>query len=125
MPRDDERLAEARVEALRHVAHELEVLALVLADRHLVGPVGEHVGGLEHGIEEQAGRDELAVERLVAELVHPVELTQGGDRAQQPAELAVLGTSPWRKSRQRSGSSPAASSSAAVSYVTARSSAGS
>ena len=42
---------------------------------HLVGAVGEHVGGLEDRVEEQARGHELALgERLVAELVHPVEL---------------------------------------------------
>ena len=32
------------------------MLALILADRDLVGAVGEHVCGLEHRVEEQAGR---------------------------------------------------------------------
>ncbi len=50
----DQRLsAEALVEAARDLAHQLDVLALVLADRHLVRAVGEHVGRLEHGIEEE------------------------------------------------------------------------
>jgi hypothetical protein len=49
---DHERLAEALVEAPRDVAHELEVLALVLPHRHLVRPVGEHVGRLEDGVHE-------------------------------------------------------------------------
>ena len=49
-------LAEAGVEALRDVAHQLDVLALVVADRDLVGAVGEHVGGLQHRVEEQARR---------------------------------------------------------------------
>ena len=49
--RHDQRLAEALVEALRDVAHQLEVLALVVAHRHLVGAVGEHVGGLQHRVE--------------------------------------------------------------------------
>ncbi len=88
---DEDVLAVARVEAPRDVAHELEVLALVLADRDLVGAVGEHVGGLEDGIEEQPGGHELALgERLVAELVHAVELADRRDRRQQPAELGVL-----------------------------------
>ena len=47
--RHHERLAEAAVEALRGAAHELQVLALVLPHRHLVGAVGEHVGGLSTG----------------------------------------------------------------------------
>ena len=57
----DQRLPEALVERAREVAHQLEVLALVLADRHLVGAVGEHVGGLQHRVHQQAGGDELAL----------------------------------------------------------------
>ena len=88
---DEDVLAEARVEAPRDVAHELEVLALVLADRHLVGAVGQHVGGLEDRVEEQRGGDQLALsQRLVAELVHAVELADGGHRRQQPGQLGVL-----------------------------------
>ncbi len=68
-------VAEARVEAPRDVAHQLEVLALVLADRHLVRAVGEHVGGHQHRVEEEPGRDELALlGRLVLELVHALQV---------------------------------------------------
>ena len=56
-----QRLAEGGVEALRDVARQLEVLALVVADRDLVGAVGEDVRRLEHRVEEQAGGDELAL----------------------------------------------------------------
>ena len=42
-------------------AHQLDVLALVLPHRHLVRAVGEHVGGHQDGVEEQPGRDELAL----------------------------------------------------------------
>ena len=67
------------------------MLALVLADRDLVGAVREHVGRLQDRIEEQARGDELALgDRLVAELVHAVELAERGHRAQQPAQLGVL-----------------------------------
>ena len=84
--------AKAGVEAPRHVAHQLQVLALVLANGHLVGAVGEHVGGLQHRVDEQAGRHQLALlDRLVAELVHALQASQLGHRAQQPAQLAVLG----------------------------------
>ena len=60
---DDQRLPEAGVEALGDVAHQLDVLALILADRDLVGAVGEHVCGLQHRVDVQAGRDELALGR--------------------------------------------------------------
>lgn len=36
------------------LARELEVLLLVGADGHVGGPVHEDVGGLEHGVREQA-----------------------------------------------------------------------
>ena len=63
-------VAEARVEALAIVAHQLDVLALVVADRHLVGAVGEHVGGLQHRVEEEPGGHQLALlGRLLLELV--------------------------------------------------------
>ena len=67
------------------------MLALVLADRHLVRAVGEHVGGLQHRVHEQPGGDELALgDRLVAELVHAVQPPELGDARQQPAQLGVL-----------------------------------
>jgi hypothetical protein len=47
-------LSEPGVEALRDVAHELDVLALVVPHRDLGGAVGEHVGRLQHRIEEEA-----------------------------------------------------------------------
>ena len=56
--RHDERVAEAAVEAHGDVAGELEVLALVVADRHLVGLVEQDVGRHQHRIGEQPGRDD-------------------------------------------------------------------
>ena len=47
-------VAEPRVEALREVAGQLQVLALVLADRHRVGLVEQDVGGLQDRVGEQA-----------------------------------------------------------------------
>ena len=44
------------VEPDRDVARELDVLALVVADRDLVGVVEEDVGGHEHRVVEQARR---------------------------------------------------------------------
>ena len=86
-----ERVAEAGVEAVGDVAHQLDVLALVIADRHLVGAVGEHVGGLEHRVEEEARGDELALcSGLLLELVHAVQLAPARHRAEQPAQLRVF-----------------------------------
>jgi len=84
-------VAEAGVEAPGDVAHQLEVLPLVLAHGHLLGAVGEHVGGLQDGVQQQPGRDELALrQRLVAELVHPLQPAELGDAAQEPRQLGVL-----------------------------------
>src|SRR3712207_8401876 len=54
---DREHLAETLVEPARDLARELEVLALVVADRHLVRAVGEHVRRHQHRVEEEPGRD--------------------------------------------------------------------
>jgi hypothetical protein len=48
-PRDDERLAVAGVEPLRDVARELEMLALVVADRDDVGLVQQDVAAISTG----------------------------------------------------------------------------
>ena len=45
---------QALVEAAGDLPHQLDVLALVLPDRHLGGAVGEDVGRLQDGIEKQA-----------------------------------------------------------------------
>ena len=94
MLRDNQHFApvgEPRVEASRHVAHQLEMLALVLADGHLLGSVGEDVGGLQNGVHQEAGRDQLPLgQRLVAELVHPLQATELRHRREQPRQLAVL-----------------------------------
>ena len=88
----DEHLAEAGVEAARDLPHELDVLALVVADGDLVGAVGEDVGGLEQRIEEQPRAHPLAVlGRLLLELGHAVEVAPGGDAREEPAQLGVLG----------------------------------
>ena len=86
-----EGLAEARVEALRDVPRELEVLALVVADRDDVGLVEQDVPGHQHRVREEAGGDELAPVRLVLELRHPAELAEARDRAEQPGRLRVRG----------------------------------
>ena len=54
--RHDERLAEAGVEALGEVAGELDVLLLVVADRHDIGLVEQDVGRHQHRVGEQARR---------------------------------------------------------------------
>jgi hypothetical protein len=87
-----EGVAEAVVEPLRQVAGELDVLALVLADRHLVGLVEQDVGRLQDRVGEQAHRRVVAATAggLVLELRHPARLAEAGDAAEHPGELGVL-----------------------------------
>ena len=57
-----------------------------------MGLVGQHVGGLEHRIEEQSGRYQLALGRgLLLELRHAGQIAIRGHRREQPAQLGVLG----------------------------------
>ena len=58
-PRLDERLAEAEVEAVGEIARQLDVLALIVADRHGVSLVQQDVRGHQHRIVEEAGADGL------------------------------------------------------------------
>ena len=92
-PRDHERPAEPVVEALRQVAGQLQVLALVLADGNLVGLVQQDVGGLQDRVGEQphAGHVRAGLGRLVLELDHPAGLAEPGQAAEHPGELGVLG----------------------------------
>ena len=83
--------AEAAVEVLGHVAHQLDVLALVLPDGHLVGAVGEHIGSHQHGIEQQSGANHLPLRLgLVAKLVHAFQPPEFGHAGEQPGQLGVL-----------------------------------
>ena len=88
----DERLAEAAVEADGDVAGDLDVLALVVADGHLVGVVEQDVRRLQRRVGEQAGGDELAfpLGRLVLELRHAGQLAEAHRALHDPGELAVL-----------------------------------
>jgi hypothetical protein len=75
----------------RGVAGELEVLQLIVADRHVGRAVDEDVGGHEHRVGEEADVDVVLLpRRLVLELGHAAELAELGRAVQDPGELAVL-----------------------------------
>ena len=83
--------AEIVVELLGDVAGKLEVLLLVLADRHMRCAIDEDVGRHQDGIGEQTDRSRLPVlARLLLELRHPVEPTHPGDAVEHPRELGML-----------------------------------
>ena len=89
--RYDERLPEPRVEALRKVSRQLDVLALILAHGHVVGLVEQNVGRLQDRVGEQPDAGVGLLGRLVLELRHPACFTETRDAAQHPRELCVLG----------------------------------
>ncbi len=91
--RDGERLPEPAVEPLREVAGQLDVLALVLAHRDLVGLVEQDVRDLEDRVGEEAdgGPVGALLGGLVLELRHPRGLAEAGEAVHHPAELGVLG----------------------------------
>ncbi len=79
------------VEPDGQLAGQLEVLALVVADRHPLGVVEQDVGRLEHRVGEQAHPDRVLAGALVLELGHPAQLAHGGRALEQPGHLGVLG----------------------------------
>ena len=89
----DEGLAEAEIEPDRRIAGDLDVLALIVADRHLVGVVEQDVGRLQRRVREQPGGDELtlALRGLVLELSHPRQLAVRQGALHHPGQLGVLG----------------------------------
>ena len=91
--RHGERPPETAVEPLREIAGELDVLPLVLADRHAVGLVEQDVRGLQDRVGEQAHAGPVAAVPcgLVLELRHPARLAEPRDAAQHPLQLGVLG----------------------------------
>ena len=83
--------AKVGVELLRDVAGELEMLLLVLADRHVRCPVEQDVGGHQHRIGEQPDRRVLPVlAGLLLELRHAARPAHPGDAVEDPGELGVL-----------------------------------
>ena len=85
-----DRLGEVVVELDGDVAGQLEVLLLVLADRHVGGEIGEDVGRHQHGIVVEADRGVLAVlAGLLLELGHAVQPAEAGDAVEHPGELGV------------------------------------
>ena len=87
-----DRLGEIVVELLRDVAAELEMLLLVLADRHMGRAIDQDVGRHQARIGEQPDRGVLAVlAGLLLELGHAVEPAHAGDAVEHPGELGVLG----------------------------------
>ena len=81
------------VETLGGVASQLNVLALIVSDRNLVGVVQQNVCGHEGRVREEAREHALVVllARLVFELGHAGKFAVPNGALHNPAELRVLG----------------------------------
>ena len=86
----DKRLAVPAVKAHSYVPGQLDVLALVLAHRNLVGVVQQNVRRLQGRVGEQPPRDEVVALRLVLELGHPAQFAEGRRALHNPGTLGVL-----------------------------------
>jgi hypothetical protein len=86
-----ERVAVAVVEPGRDGSGQLQMLALVVAHRHLGGVVQQDVRGHQHRIGEQAEPHRPGPRRLLLELDHPGRLPVMGHAFQQVVQLGVLG----------------------------------
>ena len=85
-----DRFGEVVVELDGDVAGQLEMLLLVLADRHMGGEIGEDVGGHQHRIVVEADRGVLAVlAGLLLELGHAVEPAEPGDAVEHPGKFGM------------------------------------
>ena len=82
------------VEAARHLARQLDVRRLVLADRHVGGLVDQDVGRLQQRVAEEAvGREVAVLELLDLVLVgrHALQPAERRAHRQQREQLGVLG----------------------------------
>ena len=86
-----DRIGKVIVEFLRDVARQLEVLLLVVADRHVGGAIHQDVGRHQHRIIIESDRCRLAIlPRLVLELRHAVEPADPRHAIEYPGELRVF-----------------------------------
>lgn len=77
------------VEGAHQLRGHLQVLQLVGADGHVRAAVDEHVGGLQHRVEQQAERHLAHGGRLLPVLRQVLQARLRGQAGQQPAQLGV------------------------------------
>ncbi len=84
------------VEALSDVARQLQVLLLIFADGHVIGPINQDIGSLQHGVVKQACGNEtlaailLALDAFILKLRHAREQAVGGETVENPAQLGMF-----------------------------------
>ena len=88
---DEDLLAVVRVEALRQVAREFDVLSLVVAHRDVMGLVQQDVAGHQDGVTQQACGDAIQVlARFRLELRHPVQPAERREALHDPAGFGMF-----------------------------------
>jgi hypothetical protein len=64
----------------REIARDLDVLLLILSDRHEIAIVNQDIGGHQHGVGKKAGRGGHAASELVLIGVGALEEAHRGER---------------------------------------------
>ena len=86
-----DRSAKIIIEFLGDVARQLQMLLLIVADRHMRRAIDQNVGGHQHRIVEQADRSVFAIlAGLVLELRHAVQPADARHAVQHPGEFGVF-----------------------------------
>jgi len=93
------KLPESSVKATGNLAGQFKVLLLILSYRYTLSQVEQNVGCLEDGIRQQPRVYTRQILRLVLELCHPLQFTQGCDGSEKPLQLGVLGNRRLDKQR--------------------------
>ena len=88
---DDEGVGVERIEALRDIAGEFQVLRLVVADGDDTRLVEQDIGGHEDGVLEEPVADGFLFGGLYLVLRHAFEPADGRDAGEHPGELGVGG----------------------------------
>ena len=83
-------VAEGAVELAGDVARHLDVLHLVLADRHEMRAIDQNVGGHQHRIVEQADAGVDALVDLLLVRDGPLQQAHVGDGAENPGQFRHL-----------------------------------
>ena len=109
------------VETSHDLPGQFKVGQLVDADRNIVGPVDDDVGGLKKGVAQEPVGGQVLVGHLLPDLLvgrHPFQPGQRGDHGQEDQELGVFqDRGLQKKGATVSGSSPTLSQSLTISSV--------
>ena len=99
------------VEAARHLARQLDMRRLVLADGHILRLVQQNVGRHQQRIAEKAVGGQILAGQILLHLLvagHALEPAERSDHAEQQLQFGMLQNMALQKEHGFAGSSPAA-----------------